>query len=122
MAELNFPISVLLVAILIAIVFCVVRFNSPYRSTEDAYVHGNQIFLTPRVTGSVVSIKADDTDLVVKGHVPHGQRGIGEVRRHTIFPNHRAYTVNDKHSDIEVALYEPRDPIRADGSEQGRRT
>ncbi len=38
-----------------------------YRSTEDAYVHGNAIFLTPRVTGTVVSINADDTDLVVKG-------------------------------------------------------
>jgi len=59
--------TVLLVAIVVAIVLYAVRLNSPYRSTQDAYVHGNQIFLTPRVTGTVVSIKADDTDLVVKG-------------------------------------------------------
>jgi membrane fusion protein (multidrug efflux system) len=59
--------TILLVAIVVAIVLYAVRLNSPYRSTEDAYVHGNQIFLTPRVSGTVVSIKADDTDLVVKG-------------------------------------------------------
>src|SRR6266478_2288266 len=38
--------TVLLVAIVVAIVLYAVRLNSPYRSTEDAYVHGNQIFLT----------------------------------------------------------------------------
>ena len=36
-------------------------------STNDAYVHGNQIFLTPRITGTVVAIIADNTDLVQKG-------------------------------------------------------
>ena len=43
------------------------RTDFPYCWTDDAYVHGNQIFLTPRVTGTVVSINADDTDLVQKG-------------------------------------------------------
>ena len=43
------------------------READPYRSTDDAYVHGNQIFLTPRVIGTVVAINADDTDLVRRG-------------------------------------------------------
>jgi len=43
------------------------RFDYPYLSTEDAYVHGNEILLTSRVTGTVVAINADDTDLVQKG-------------------------------------------------------
>ena len=43
------------------------RLDFPYRWTEDAYAHGNKIFLVPRVTSTVVSINADDTDLVQKG-------------------------------------------------------
>ena len=43
------------------------RLDFPYRWTEDAYVHGNKVFLVPRVTSTVVSINADDTDLVQKG-------------------------------------------------------
>lgn len=39
----------------------------PYRETDDAYVHGNQIVLTPRVAGTVIAINADDTDLVRQG-------------------------------------------------------
>jgi membrane fusion protein (multidrug efflux system) len=41
--------------------------KSDGQSTEDAYVHGNQVFLMPRIPGTVVSINADDTDLVQKG-------------------------------------------------------
>lgn len=43
------------------------RLDYPYRWTEDAYVHGNEVFLVPRVTSTVVAINADDTDLVRKG-------------------------------------------------------
>jgi membrane fusion protein, multidrug efflux system len=43
------------------------RLDFPYRWTDDAYVHGNEVFLVPRVTGTVVAINADDTDLVQKG-------------------------------------------------------
>ena len=43
------------------------RMDFPYRWTDDAYVHGNEVFLVPRVNGTVVAINADDTDLVVKG-------------------------------------------------------
>ncbi len=36
-------------------------------STDNAYVQGNLVQLTPQVTGSVVAINADDTDLVRAG-------------------------------------------------------
>lgn len=37
--------------------------------TDDAYVSGNLVQLTPQVTGIVVSIGADDTNLVQQGQV-----------------------------------------------------
>jgi len=38
-----------------------------YVTTDDAYVEGNLVTLTARVPGTVVSIAADDTDLVSAG-------------------------------------------------------
>jgi membrane fusion protein (multidrug efflux system) len=38
-----------------------------YESTEDAYVGGNLVQLMPQVSGSVLTIYADDTDLVHAG-------------------------------------------------------
>ncbi|UZE27414.1 efflux RND transporter periplasmic adaptor subunit [Pseudomonas asplenii] len=38
-------------------------------STDDAYVNGNVVEITPQVTGTVVSIGADDGDLVHEGQV-----------------------------------------------------
>lgn len=38
-----------------------------YVSTDDAYVSGNRLTLTPQIAGTVVSIAADDTDLVHAG-------------------------------------------------------
>lgn len=35
--------------------------------TDDAYVGGNQLSLTPQIAGTVISIAADDTDLVLAG-------------------------------------------------------
>jgi membrane fusion protein (multidrug efflux system) len=35
--------------------------------TDDAYVEGNLVQLTPRVTGTVIAINADNTDLVKQG-------------------------------------------------------
>ncbi|MGV8917144.1 MAG: HlyD family efflux transporter periplasmic adaptor subunit [Pseudomonas sp.] len=40
-----------------------------YESTDDAYVNGNVVSITPLVTGTVVSIGADDGDLVRQGQV-----------------------------------------------------
>ncbi|KPA88910.1 multidrug resistance efflux pump [Pseudomonas asplenii] len=38
-------------------------------STDDAYVNGNVVEITPQITGTVVSIGADDGDLVHEGQV-----------------------------------------------------
>jgi membrane fusion protein, multidrug efflux system len=38
-----------------------------YESTDDAYVNGNLVQLTPQVTGTVVSVNADDTQIVKAG-------------------------------------------------------
>jgi membrane fusion protein, multidrug efflux system len=40
-----------------------------YESTDDAYVNGNIVQITPQITGTVVSIGADDGDFVKKGDV-----------------------------------------------------
>src|SRR5471030_2120449 len=36
-------------------------------STDDAYVGGNQVTITPQVSGTVIAILADDTQLVQAG-------------------------------------------------------
>jgi membrane fusion protein, multidrug efflux system len=40
-----------------------------YESTDDAYVNGNVVQITPQVAGTVVAIGADDTDYVKPGQV-----------------------------------------------------
>ena len=40
-----------------------------HEDTDDAYVNGNIVQITPQITGTVVSIGADDGDLVHKGQV-----------------------------------------------------
>ncbi len=40
-----------------------------YESTDDAYVNGNVVEITPLITGTVTSIGADDGDLVHAGQV-----------------------------------------------------
>ncbi|MEW9623009.1 HlyD family secretion protein [Rhodanobacter geophilus] len=40
-----------------------------YESTDDAYVGGNVVQLTPQIPGTVVTIGADDGDLVKQGDV-----------------------------------------------------
>ncbi|CAB3747551.1 HlyD family efflux transporter periplasmic adaptor subunit [Paraburkholderia solisilvae] len=38
-----------------------------YESTDDAYVSGNLVQLTPQVTGTVIAVNADDTQVVKQG-------------------------------------------------------
>lgn len=40
-----------------------------YQATEDAYVDGNVVQITPQIPGTVVSIGADDNDFVKAGQV-----------------------------------------------------
>src|SRR3982750_3159464 len=42
---------------------------SHYESTDNAYVQGNVVQLTPQVAGTVVGIYADDTDFVKAGQL-----------------------------------------------------
>jgi membrane fusion protein, multidrug efflux system len=40
-----------------------------YESTDDAYVNGNIVQITPRIAGTVISIGGDDGDFVKQGNV-----------------------------------------------------
>ncbi len=40
-----------------------------YKYTDDAYVHGNQVYITPLHPGFVTSIRTDDSFLVEKGQL-----------------------------------------------------
>ncbi|MDD7960708.1 hypothetical protein PUT90_28560, partial [Klebsiella pneumoniae] len=44
--------------------FLVARFHE---TTDDSYVNGDVVQITPQITGTVVSVKADDTQLVKAG-------------------------------------------------------
>ncbi|AOI92162.1 EmrA/EmrK family multidrug efflux transporter periplasmic adaptor subunit [Burkholderia pseudomultivorans] len=62
--------TLLVVVILIAAIayglyyFLVARFHE---ETDDAYVNGNVVQITPQVTGTVIAVKADDTQTVKAG-------------------------------------------------------
>ncbi|WP_277188795.1 HlyD family efflux transporter periplasmic adaptor subunit [Caballeronia sp. BR00000012568055] len=62
--------SLIVLVIIIAAVayglyyFLVARFHE---STDDAYVNGNVVQITPQVTGTVISVNADDTQTVKMG-------------------------------------------------------
>ena len=62
--------TLLVIVILIAAIayglyyFLIARFHE---DTDDAYVNGNVVQITPQVTGTVVSVNADDTQTVKAG-------------------------------------------------------
>ena len=57
--------ALIVVAILVALWW--VLYASRYQSTDDAYVAGDLANVMPQVSGTVVSIGADETDLVKAG-------------------------------------------------------
>ncbi|WP_434779176.1 efflux RND transporter periplasmic adaptor subunit [Neisseria sp. Ec49-e6-T10] len=61
--------SILLVVLLIAIVISIWWFiiGQFEQETEDAYVDGNVVLVTAQVSGSVIGIDADNTDIVKAG-------------------------------------------------------
>ena len=70
---------------------------SHYESTDNAYVQGNVIQITPQVGGTVMSIHAEDTDFVKAGHIvpfememvygsPSGQLAFLEVVAEALSP------------------------------------
>src|SRR5258708_6048526 len=62
--------TLLVIVILIAAIayglyyFLIARFHE---ETDDAYVNGNVVQITPQVTGTVISVNADDTQIVKTG-------------------------------------------------------
>jgi len=62
--------TLLVIVILIAAIayglyyFLVARFHE---DTDDAYVSGNVVQITPQVTGTVIAVNADDTQIVKEG-------------------------------------------------------
>jgi len=62
---------VLLIVVLAAIAFGIWYYTIGrwYEGTDDAYVNGNVVQITPQVVGTVVKINADDGNLVHKGDV-----------------------------------------------------
>jgi membrane fusion protein (multidrug efflux system) len=68
----KFMLFILLLVVIIAglgIWFWYEKYGRWNESTDDAYVNGNVVAITPLVTGTVVSIGADDGDLVREGQV-----------------------------------------------------
>jgi len=59
------------VVVVVAIIWALYHFlvGRWYEGTDDAYVNGNVVQITPQVPGTVVSIGADDNDYVRKGQV-----------------------------------------------------
>jgi len=60
-------LTVALVLVALAVGAWWVLYASHYQSTDDAYVAGDLVNVTPQVSGTVVSIAADETDLVKAG-------------------------------------------------------
>jgi membrane fusion protein (multidrug efflux system) len=59
------------VVVVVAIIWALYHFlvGRWYEGTDDAYVNGNVVQITPQVPGTVVSIGADDNDYVREGQV-----------------------------------------------------
>ena len=55
--------------VLIAIAYGIwwALFGAHFENTDDAYVHGNLVQITPQVPGTIVAIEADDTETVSAG-------------------------------------------------------
>jgi membrane fusion protein (multidrug efflux system) len=58
-------LGILVLGILYALYYFLIGIH--YESTDDAYVAGNVVQITPLISGTVVGIKADDTNYVKAG-------------------------------------------------------
>jgi membrane fusion protein (multidrug efflux system) len=59
------------VVVVVAIIWALYHFlvGRWYEGTDDAYVNGNVVQITPQIPGTVISIGADDNDYVREGQV-----------------------------------------------------
>jgi len=96
-----------------------------HEETDDAYVNGNLVQLTPQVTGTVVAVNADDTQIVKAGEpvvtldaadariaLAHAEAALGQTVRQVsaLYVNNNvlAATVQQRQSDLARA----RDDLR----------
>jgi membrane fusion protein (multidrug efflux system) len=118
--RLLLSLTVLLLLVAIGVAIWWLLFARYYESTDDAYVAGNVVQVTPQVAGTVLAIHADDTESVQAGaplvaldrsdaQVALTQaeaqlaQTVREVR--TLFINHQALDANVKlrNADLERA-------------------
>jgi membrane fusion protein (multidrug efflux system) len=60
-------LGLLIISLLIFLLwFFILRFH---QKTEDAYVNGNQVVLTPQIAGYITTVTVNDTQLVEAGHI-----------------------------------------------------
>jgi membrane fusion protein (multidrug efflux system) len=111
-------IVILLAAIAYGLYYVLVaRFHE---TTDDAYVNGNVVQITPQVTGTVVSVNTDDTRTVQQGApviqldpadskiaLQQAEANLAQTVRevHTLFVNDKAFeaTVAQRRSDVSRA-------------------
>jgi len=91
-----------------------------HESTDDAYVNGNLVQLTPQVTGTVNAVNADDTQIVKEGDpvvtldpadsriaLLNAEAALGQAVRHvsTLYVNNDYYAANvaQQESDLSKA-------------------
>lgn len=94
-------------------------FNSRfYEETDNAYVQGNVVQITPQIVGTVVKIFADDTDLVKAGQtlvsldpsdtkvaVEQAEAELAQTVREvrTLYTSHKQYDANLAQRQVELS-------------------
>lgn len=59
--------GLLLIGLIFLILWLIIfRFH---KTTDDAYVNGNQVVITPQISGYITNVTVDDTQMVEEGHV-----------------------------------------------------
>jgi len=110
-------------------------YASRYQSTDDAYVAGDLVSVMPQVSGTVVAIAADETDLVYAGQelvrldatdariaLAGAEQQLARTVRQTrtVFDNRDqlAAVVGERHADLDRALadYDRRKDVVATGA------
>ena len=89
-----------------------------YESTDDAYVSGNLVQLTPQVSGTVVAVNADDTQIVKAGQpvvaldpadakiaLVNAQAALGQTVRRvsSLYVNNDFYAANIAQRESDLA-------------------
>jgi membrane fusion protein, multidrug efflux system len=95
-----------------------IMYGQYHESTDDAYVNGNLVLLTPQVTGTVNAVNADDTQIVKNGDpvvtldpadsriaLLNAEAALGQAVRHvsTLYVNNDYYAANIAQRESDLA-------------------